>query len=203
MTTQKPAGAPTADNPLTIMLAHNHWANVQLLEACRPLTHEQFHRKFPIGLGDKGGLHLSLTHIISAAGRWADRIRGVMPVRAALEPMPFVPPPGWPTPDIRDRSVDELLELNVRFSADLQDAAVQSVAKGLGSTVEVSFPGKDGVVNRVIYTRGAALAHVLTHGHYHRAQCMNMLRHLNVPGVSDKLPMSSVMEWQSAGEPGL
>jgi len=41
------------------------------------------------------------------------------------------------------------------------------------------------------FTRGAILAHVTTHGMHHRAQCLNMLRHI---GVSP-LPLSSVLEW--------
>ena len=45
------------------------------------------------------------------------------------------------------------------------------------------------------------MIHVLTHGHYHRAQCLNMLRHLGVPGVSDKLPDLDVIDWQHAQQP--
>jgi uncharacterized damage-inducible protein DinB len=40
------------------------------------------------------------------------------------------------------------------------------------------------------------LVHVTTHGMHHRAQCLNMLRHLAVPGVSDRLPEIDVLEWQ-------
>jgi uncharacterized damage-inducible protein DinB len=47
-------------------------------------------------------------------------------------------------------------------------------------------------------TAGGALIHVLTHGHYHRAQCMNMLRRLETPGVSDRLPDLDVCEWQNS-----
>src|SRR5947209_857695 len=46
------------------------------------------------------------------------------------------------------------------------------------------------------FTRGAILTHVTTHGTHHRAQCLNMLRHL---GVSP-LPASSVAEWTWLGE---
>jgi uncharacterized damage-inducible protein DinB len=45
-------------------------------------------------------------------------------------------------------------------------------------------------------TRGAVLTHVTTHGMHHRAQCLNMLRHL---GLSP-LPPSSVTEWTLFGE---
>ena len=39
-----------------------------------------------------------------------------------------------------------------------------------------------------------------THGYHHRAQVLNMLRHLNLPGVSDKLPEPSAVDWQGAVE---
>ncbi len=38
------------------------------------------------------------------------------------------------------------------------------------------------------FALGAALVHVTTHGMHHRAQCLNMLRHLSAPGISDRLP---------------
>jgi hypothetical protein len=31
---------------------------------------------------------------------------------------------------------------------------------------------------------------------HRRAQCLNILRHLAVPGVSDRLPDIDVLEWQ-------
>ena len=37
---------------------------------------------------------------------------------------------------------------------------------------------------------------VATHGMHHRAQCLNMLRQLAVPGISDRLPEIDVLEWQ-------
>lgn len=43
---------------------------------------------------------------------------------------------------------------------------------------------------------GAMLVHVTTHGMHHRAQCLNMLRRLELPGVSDALPDLDVLEWQ-------
>ncbi|NJL30452.1 MAG: hypothetical protein HC898_01820 [Phycisphaerales bacterium] len=41
------------------------------------------------------------------------------------------------------------------------------------------------------YTRGCVLSHVVTHTMHHRAQCLNMLRHLGVK----PLPVQSVIEW--------
>jgi uncharacterized damage-inducible protein DinB len=41
--------------------------------------------------------------------------------------------------------------------------------------------------------------HVTTHGMHHRAQCLNVLRRLEVPGVSDRLPDLDALEWQLKG----
>jgi uncharacterized damage-inducible protein DinB len=46
------------------------------------------------------------------------------------------------------------------------------------------------------FTLGAMLMHVTTHGMHHRAQCLNMLRRLALPGVSDRLPEIDVLDWQ-------
>ena len=199
--------SPTASDPLDILIAHNAWGNRVLLEHCRPLTHEQFNRNFPICVAGSGGLHRTFTHIVSAAGRWADRISGISPPRAALDPLPFTPPPGFPAPDARDRSIDELLAINERTTRDLKDTARFSLAQpgGLGSTITLRFPQppeKGGGFVESTITRGVALTHVLTHGHYHRAQAMNILRRLEVPGVSDKLPDMDVTDWQEQGEEG-
>ncbi len=42
---------------------------------------------------------------------------------------------------------------------------------------------------------GAMLVHVTTHGAHHRAQCLNMLRLLGLPGVSDRLPEIDALDW--------
>lgn len=199
---------PTASDPLDILIAHNAWGNRVLLERCRPLTREQFHRDFPIGVAGAGGLHRTFSHILSAAGRWSDRIRGISPPRPALEPLPFAPPPGFPAPDARDRSIDELLAINDRTTHDLQETARYSREQpaGLASTITLKFPQppeKGGGFIESTITRGVALTHVLTHGHYHRAQAMNILRRLEIAGVSDQLPDIDVVDWQEQGEMGL
>jgi len=45
-------------------------------------------------------------------------------------------------------------------------------------------------------TRGTVVAQVTTHGVHHRAQCLNMLRRLDIT----PLPPSSVAEWAWLGE---
>lgn len=178
-------------DPLDILLAHNHWATRRLLEQARSLSREQFHRPFPIGPGDRGGLHAILTHIISAMRRWADRIAG-RPVRPTIER----PPAGWTQPaDAKDRTPDELLALLEAATADLTNVLADARRRGLDAIVKVELRSPRGMKSYA-FTTGGALTHVLTHGHYHRAQCRNILRHLNVPGVSDTLTDLDVCDWQ-------
>jgi uncharacterized damage-inducible protein DinB len=40
-----------ASDLLDILLSHDRWATQQILEACAPLSEEQFHHRFEIGPG--------------------------------------------------------------------------------------------------------------------------------------------------------
>jgi uncharacterized damage-inducible protein DinB len=121
--------------PLLLALEHNAWATHEVLRACTALGDEQWHQRFEMG---SGSLHDTLTHVVGAMFRWADRIDE---------------PPRAVRPSIEDGSRRTPAELTT-------------------------------------------LLHVTTHGMHHRAQCLNMLRHLAVPGVSDRLPEIDVLEWQ-------
>lgn len=174
---------PVTSDPYDILLAHNDWGNRRILALCAPLTRDQFHRPFPIG---PGSLHATLTHIISAMFRWSDRIAG-RPVRASLE----APRPDFPEPtDHRDRTPQELLDLAGNAHQSLANLKAHVIASP-SAIVHATFSGK-----RFQFTAAGAFVHVLTHGHYHRAQCMNMLRHLAIPGISDKLTDIDVCDWQ-------
>ena len=72
--------------------------------------------------------------------------------------------------------------------------------RGLGDTVNLEWPGDDGKKRRYRFTHGAVIVHVCTHGMHHRAQCLNMLKQLKVPGLSDKLPDPSVTDWVAETE---
>lgn len=174
---------PFASDPLDILLAHDDWGTRQVLGLCRNLSPEQFQRSFPIGPGQKGGLAATLTHIIGAKRRWADRILE-RTLRPALESAHA---------DGRGRTVAELSALLDEAHADLAAALSDARRRGLDTRFSMTFGDK-----KYTFTRGAALTHVLTHGHWHRAQCLNMLRHLGVPGISDKLPDLDVVDWQAA-----
>lgn len=158
-------------NPMDILLAHNHWATRNLLDACVPLSPEQFHRKFEMGLGN---LHDTFGHIIGAMQIWTD----VLHQRATR-----------PITDGKTRDVPDYLMLLDAACGELDEILRSHPLEGVVARV------RDGKTMR--YTRGAILTHVTTHGMHHRAQALNMLRHLGVKS----LPPSSVAEWTRAVDP--
>jgi uncharacterized damage-inducible protein DinB len=155
---------PTS-NPLDILLAHDRWATTQILNACAKLTPAQLQQRFEMG---PGSLHDTITHMLAAAQFWGDLLAG-REMRPRLEGT--------------QRSVSELLQLLDQISTDL---ALSASAKPLDETVTRVRDGKT-----YVFTRGVVFTHVATHGMHHRAQCLNMLRHLGVK----PLPPSSVTEW--------
>jgi len=150
--------------PLVILLTHNAWANRQLLEACAKLSEEQFHKPFDMG---PGSLHDTCTHIIGTMRAWGDMLAG-RKQRPRLEG--------------EKRTVQELQTPHDEVAADLEAAAK---AGELDTTVTGERGGRT-----YTFMRGAVLTHVTTHGMHHRAQCVNMLRHLGAD-----IPMNSVIEW--------
>lgn len=59
--------------PLLLALEHNAWATHEVLRACTALGDEQWHQRFEMV---PGSLHDTLTHVVGAMFRWADRIDG-------------------------------------------------------------------------------------------------------------------------------
>jgi uncharacterized damage-inducible protein DinB len=155
-------------NPLEILLAHDHWANHQILAACTSLTEDQFHQRFEMG---PGSLHDTLTHIVTAIRIWNDRL-APRDMRPRLEGT--------------RHTIPELATLLDEASAERA-----ALAGALPLDHNITFARNN--ISRTL-TRGAVLTHITTHGMHHRAQCLNMLRHLGVK----PLPPSSVVEWTIA-----
>lgn len=154
-------------NPTDILLAHDAWATRNIIDACSKLTDDQFHQRFEMG---PGSLHDTIEHVLAAMRICTDLLAS-RPVRPRLE-----------QPGSR-RSLAELRQL---LDASAADLARQVSAHPLDGIVSRERNGKT-----YFFTRGAVLTHVATHGMHHRAQCLNMLRHLGIA----PLPPSSVMEW--------
>ncbi len=99
---------------------------------------------------------------------------------------------GLPGPDAGPLLEDLHGKLHLEAAeSGLAASAARARARGLGTEFEVTLGGQTGR-----FTLGAALVHVTTHGMHHRAQCLNMLRHQGVPGISDRLPEIDPLDWQ-------
>jgi len=167
-------GQMPESNFLRIQLHHDHWATAQIIDACRPLSGEQFHRRFDIG---PGSLHDTLVHIVGAKRTWTDTL-AQGDIRPRIEE------------DGQRRTPDQIMELWNQVHAAFAEQAFRCPADEMVS--RVTRGGWS-----VQLTRAAVLTHVTTHGMHHRAQCLNMLRQLGV----NPLPRNSVVEWVHVGEP--
>ena len=115
-----------------------------------------------------GSLHDTVNHIIAAMRVWTDVLVG-REVRPRLEGT--------------RRTLTELEQL---AAAAATEFAAVAKAHPMDEIVVRERGGK-----KFPSTRGAVITQVTTHGMHHRAQCLNMLRHVGVT----PLPMSSVIEW--------
>jgi uncharacterized damage-inducible protein DinB len=157
---------PTS-NPMDILLAHDKWATGQIIQACIALSHEQYHRKFEMG---PGSLHNTTLHILSAQRLWTD-------VLHEREIKPHFDPVAAPqSPEQQLKLLDEIAD---NFAAVARKFPLDGLIKRERGGKWYTFP------------RGGVITHVTTHGMHHRAQCLNMLRHIGVT----PLPPSSVVEW--------
>jgi uncharacterized damage-inducible protein DinB len=145
-----------SSDPLTILAAHDAWATRILLEKCRGLSREQFHQKFPIGLGS---LHDNLSHTVGVMLRWADRIAG-RPLRDPIMSFTF---PGAPkSPLAKERTPDELLAILDEAEADLRTNMETARARGLQEPIQVTWPSKAGGKAVYTFSKGAALTHLFS-----------------------------------------
>jgi len=169
---QSRSSAMPLSDPAEILLTHNLWATRNVLETCAGLTDEQFHQAFEMG---PGSLHDTLTHILGAMRGWTDMLSG-RDQRERLEAGgPYTP--------------QQLLELLDEIHAELVAAVhahlFDDIARAERAGRAYAFP------------RGGVLTHVTTHAMHHRAQCLNMLRHLGI----DPLPPTAVVEWMLMADP--
>lgn len=160
----------TITDPAEVMIAHDRWANGLMYDACRVLSAERFEQVFEMGCGS---LRDNLVHNLGAMRGWTDVLNEV-PSRPRLEGVTM--------------SLDEIVELHGSVTEDFEEA----VCRRPSGTIIHRQRGEE----TYIFSVGGILSHVMTHSMHHRAQCLNMLRHLGVTN----LPQSSVMEWMLSGE---
>ena len=162
-------------DPILVLLDFDAWANHRLFDACEPLTDADLDRSFEMGLGS---LRPTLAHNVGAMMGWTDVIT------RASEPR------FRPESNERPMSIAEIRTLHDTTAREFRDAVFA------GPMDEILTPERNG--RSFTFSRGGIATHVLTHSMHHRAQCLNMLRHLGV----ETQPESSVFQWMLAHPPG-
>lgn len=164
------------------LLAFNDWAREKLLAAASPLSDAQLDRGFEMG---EGSLRATLAHLWFAEQIWLDRWLGDRP------------PLDKPDPRI---SMTELHERFRRTSG--QRASFLATKAGRDLDAPITFTN----IRRETHTFPLRdlLLHVCNHGSHHRAQAVNMLRHVGAqlpkPGV-DYIFMKIEQQAAGAGQP--
>jgi len=140
-------------------------ARQRVLDAARPLTAEQHAREFPIGPGTLGR---TLTHIMICESAYVRRMQG-------REVPPY---DQWP---IRDEAPPPFAELEAAWAAQADETrAALAAVRDWSAPIEFRRNGEGG--RPIIVTASAAdlFTQLALHEVHHRAQAMNMLRHLGV-----------------------
>ena len=164
--------APPTD-PHAVLLDFEDWATHRMFDACDPLTDPQLDREFQMGLGT---LRRTLVHNINAMVGWTGVLNAT-------------PPDFTPQTTEGNPTIDRMRDAHVEAMTAFRDAV------SAGPCSEVLAPERKGTAYR--FTRGGILVHVTTHSMHHRAQCLNMLRHLGV----ETQPESSTFQWMIAHPP--
>ncbi|RPG14717.1 MAG: hypothetical protein CBB69_011340 [Phycisphaera sp. TMED9] len=159
--------------PDLVLLDFDAWANDRLFDACRPLDDQALDQMFEMGLGS---IRKSLIHNLGAMIGWTGVLKKIEDPFAGMK-------------DGAAHSIEEI-------RADQSSASIEFQAAVLdGRFDDTMSRERDG--KKFVFTRGGICAHVMTHSMHHRAQCLNMLRHLGV----DDLPQSSVFQWMNEFPP--
>ena len=139
---------------LRALFIHNDWARQRLMAAATPLADEALDRPFDMGLGS---LRETIRHLWSAEQWWLDRWEGSRSNR---------PTGRLSMADLHDR---------FRATARLRDEFLDGLGEA-GVSQRVSFTTDAG--ESQTYPLGDMMLHVCNHGVHHRAQAVNMVRHL-------------------------
>jgi uncharacterized damage-inducible protein DinB len=130
----------------------------------RPLSPDDYQRRFPIG---PGSLAKTLAHILMCEWIYVRRMQ-------RLEIPPFET---WEIRDDQPPTFDQL-EHAWRRQADQTRAAIDRIADW-EATIEYR-PALGGITDTFITTPGMLFTQLALHEMHHRAQVLNMLRHLGV-----------------------
>ena len=161
---------------LRLWYRYNTWAMHRVLDACEPLSAEQFNRdlknSFP-------SVRATLAHMFGAESVWQARFEGESPRGFPTDAMTSVGHfrDGWSALQAR------------------QQAHLDSVDAARLDTI-LAYTNIQGEPKRFLL--GHAMRHVVNHATYHRGQVVTMLRQLGAAGVSTDF-VQFLEEPESAG----
>ena len=154
---------------IAILLAPCRSADIDILAAMRGLSPEQLDRPFEMG---PGSIRATFEHDLGALRGWAD-VYASRPRQAWL-------------PDEGPYTIEQLETMTTELHDDWANIVQRFPLDDV-----IERPRGDSVRR---FTRAHILAHVTTHSMHHRAQMINMLRHVGIT----ELPTGSVMHWVDA-----
>ena len=151
---------------LTELYAHHDWARDKLMALARELDDEALDRPFEMG---PGSLRATLRHLYGAERIWFERWQGAEQPQFS-----------------RSRTIVAMDDLWQAFRK--LAAARNEYIDGQDLTRPITYTDQDGRTrtNRL----GDLMLHVCNHGVHHRAQALNMLRHLDA-----ELPRLDYVDW--------
>lgn len=140
-------------------------ARRRLLDWVRPLSAEQYGRQFPIGLGS---LARTLTHIETSEWYYVQRMRG----------RPIPPDDQWP---IQEQSPPPFAALEAAWAEQAQRTRASLAAvSDWDAEIVYEVTTDEGRLDIVTASPTDIFTQLAFHEVHHRAQAMNMLRHLGV-----------------------
>lgn len=145
---------------------YGQWANNQILELASGADDESLDRDFNMG---PGSIRKTLTHMVKVESWWA----GILDGRTEISP-----PAENLTIEQLSARMEELSAAGLQRIDSLDDTSAQKVV--------TATPGGIPLKLRVI----EALVQLCFHGTHHRAQLVNMLRHIGRP-----VPTSDLVAW--------
>jgi uncharacterized damage-inducible protein DinB len=144
---------------IRILFTYQDWTRDRLMAVVEPLSDGQLDRAFEMG---PGSLRETVGHLYASEWLWLARWKGRPPVRSDV-PSEFA-------------SMTALRKA-WRLTADERNAFLDTLAD-TDLDRSITSTGMDG--NERTFTLGQMMLHACNHGTHHRAQALNMLRHVGV-----------------------
>lgn len=166
---------------LNLLAQYNQWMNAKLIEAIRPLSHDDLWADRGAFFGSVMG---TLNHLMVADILWAKRLSG-HPASAALNPIL-----DYPMPSGLNAILFERLEDYIPARQALDQMMIDYIRSLDDQTLETPLSYVRGNNEPHTKTLGLILTHVFNHQTHHRGQITTLLSQIGIDvGVTDILAL--------------